>query len=107
MKRIIVASSIDDIESDLWNIFEVDPDVCLMYDVEWSPYGGAPYYYDTYTIRNAESGMKLTRTRIHVYSDSEDVEVVASGVYSVAKAISKIQPDLAKWQHARITLDIK
>ncbi len=106
MKRIIVAASVDSIELDLWNIFEEDPDACLMYDVEWSPYGSEPYYHDTYTIRNTESGMKMIRNRFHIYSDNEDVDVVAAGSYSVAKVVSKIQPDLTEWQHARITLDI-
>jgi hypothetical protein len=61
MKRIIVAASIDDIEFELSNIFQEDPDACLMYDVDWSPYGSEPYYHDTYTIRDTESGMKLVK----------------------------------------------
>lgn len=112
MKRYIHSSNSTDtsetdlrsLELDLRNLFEEDPDAMLMYDANSNPEGYSTYT-ETYTIKDSPSGMKLYRDVIHRYD--METYLLASDSYSVAKFVAKIQPDISKWQHARMVWEIK
>ena len=95
MKRIIVSnlsfqSGAQSTYTNLNRVFDKDPNAVLMYDTDDA----------TYTIQNTRSGMKLVKDTFK--GDDQITEPIAIGAYTIAKVIQKIQPDIDKWQHARI-----
>lgn len=101
MKRYIKqpdTKTIDEIENDLWNAFYMNRDRVLAYGGEYSP-TGQNSYINTFTIEYTDSGIKLFRNSMNRNADYQEIkDTIAAGFYSVAKAISKIQPDLNRWE---------
>lgn len=97
-ESVNASSDIDKIKSELQQMFNTDPELVLGFDTD-SSYTGEHSYNDAYTINyNDAHEIELDRQRYYRFADGYmGRDSVATGFYQVAKAVSKIEPDLSNW----------